>query len=121
MLFEYRFDAAKQCFSSRCRSRRPRGIRRRRPRVSSAASAAAVATAPTPAFAAAAAVSAFAAPAAAAPGVRGRASLTVSRRPSKSWPSRLSIAERASSSCIISTNPNPRLRPVSRSERTRPT
>ena len=46
---------------------------------------------------------------------RGRASLTVNRRPSTSFSCRPLIASRAPFSSAISTNPKPLLRPVSRS------
>src|SRR5207248_405786 len=49
------------------------------------------------------------------PSLRGRASLTVSGRPRNSAPLRASIAFWASLSSLISTNPKPRDRPVSRS------
>src|SRR5215468_8439003 len=48
-------------------------------------------------------------------GAIGRASLTVTDRPSKSAPLNFVIASAASCSVDISTNPKPLLRPVSRS------
>ena len=51
----------------------------------------------------------------AAPLSRGRASLTVSDRPSPSWPLKAVMAGWASASLPISTKPNPLDRPVSRS------